>query len=430
MKGILQMDRAFSNLQSERTDWKTSQLKHIFQEINEKLDHKPEDVPFIGLENIEPWNGRLTKADFTDEVSSGVVAFKANDVLFGKLRPYLAKAYLADFDGVATTEVLVLRPGELCEGRYLLYLLLSDPFIRTVDAMTYGVKMPRANVEQIGSIVVSVPPIHEQNLIVAFLDREVKQIDDLIAAKERLLHVLGEKRQTIVAQCVTRGLNLHTTLKETGLSWCRHIPSHWSIVKIKYVARLESGHTPSRQHPEWWENCTIPWFTLADVWQIRDDRQEYLNDTSEQVSELGLANSSARLLPAGTVVLSRTASVGFSGIMAVPMATSQDFFNWVCSARLVPEYLLYVLRSMRPYLLGLMSGSTHQTIYLPDAEGLSTLLPPVNEQREIVDYIRVQTAAITRLEDNLRASIRSSKERRISLVASAISGQLNLDTIQ
>src|SRR5207249_3411959 len=109
--------------------------------------------------------------------------------------------------------------------------------------------------------------------------------------------------------------------------------------KLKYVTRLETGHTPSRQHPEYWENCTIPWFSLADVWQIRDGRKEYLEDTAEKVSELGLANSAARLLPLGTVIVSRTASVGFSGIMPVPMATTQDFVNWICGPKLLPEYL-------------------------------------------------------------------------------------------
>ena len=112
--------------------------------------------------------------------------------------------------------------------------------------------------------------------------------------------------------------------------------------KIRYFAKLESGHTPSRNKPAFWENCTIPWFTLADVWKIRSGSTRFVHETKEKVSALGLANSSARLLPAGTVILSRTASVGYSAILGKPMATTQDFANWICRDKLQPEYLLSV----------------------------------------------------------------------------------------
>ena len=87
---------------------------------------------------------------------------------------------------------------------------------------------------------------------------------------------------------------------------------------------MKTGHTPTATEAAYWDDCTIPWFTLADVWQLRDGTRWYLEETSENISELGLANSAAELLPAGTVVFSRTASIGFSGIMPQPMATSQD----------------------------------------------------------------------------------------------------------
>jgi type I restriction enzyme, S subunit len=142
------------------------------------------------------------------------------------------------------------------------------------------------------------------------------------------------------------------------------IPAHWQAKRTKFAARLRSGHTPSRQHPEYWYECTIPWFGLVDVWQLRDGTREIVTETAEKISELGLANSAARLLPRGTVMLSRTASVGFPGIMGVDMATTQDFVNWVCGPSLRPEYLLYVFRSMHHELRRLTMGSTHQTIYM------------------------------------------------------------------
>jgi type I restriction enzyme S subunit len=96
---------------------------------------------------------------------------------------------------------------------------------------------------------------------------------------------------------------------------------------LTVLARLESGHTPSRKHPEYWGG-NIPWIGIQDA---RANDGQVIEDTEEKTNELGIENSSARVLPEKTVCLSRTASVGYVVIMGRPMATSQDFVNWVCS---------------------------------------------------------------------------------------------------
>lgn len=179
---------------------------------------------------------------------------------------------------------------------------------------------------------------------------------------------------------------------------------------------MKTGHTPSRSVPEYWENADIPWFTLADVWQLRDGKQVYLGETAHRISRLGLNNSAAELLPAGTVVLSRTASVGFSGIMPIAMATSQDFWNWVCGPDLLPSYLTYQFKTMMPVFRALNMGSTHQTIYRKDAAGLQILVPPIAEQRAIVDYLDRETTKIDTLIAKQRLLIDTVRERRSAIV--------------
>src|SRR5690606_8098467 len=138
----------------------------------------------------------------------------------------------------------------------------------------------------------------------------------------------------------------------------------------------------------------------------------YVTDTENKISPLGLANSSARLLPASTVFLSRTASVGFSGIMSTEMAVSQDFAAWICGDRLLPEYLLLCLRAMKPEFERLMMGSTHKTIYMPDIEKLAIPLPPMKEQRAIVERVfelkRKSERLIDRAETNIKLLDRKS----------------------
>ncbi|WP_321927856.1 restriction endonuclease subunit S [Paraburkholderia guartelaensis] len=215
--------------------------------------------------------------------------------------------------------------------------------------------------------------------------------------------------------------------KDSGVQWLREVPDHWLVGKIHSFAKKESGHTPSRQHPEYWENCTIPWFTLADVWQIRSDNVKYVHETKELVSELGLANSSARLLPAGTVILSRTASVGYSAIMGREMATTQDFVNWICYPQCRPEFLLYVLRGMRTEFQRLMMGSTHQTLYMPDIAKLAMSLPPVDEQSTIVRFLDRETDKIDALIAEQEKLLTLLAEKHQATILRAVTRGLNCD---
>jgi type I restriction enzyme S subunit len=272
------------------------------------------------------------------------------------------------------------------------------------------------------------PTRAEQERVANFLDEKSARIEALIAEKERLVLLLTSASTDLLHDAVTKGMNA-APLRSSGREWIGDIPQHWSAPFIRKVARLESGHTPSRQHPEYWVDCTIPWFSLADVWQIRDGIAEVVTETAELVSELGVANSSARLLPAGTVMLSRTASVGFSAIMGLPMATTQDFVNWVCGPLVLPEYLLYVFRSMRTEFDRLKFGSTHSTIYMPDVAKLSMPLPPLAEQRAIVKAARERKAKIDELRALATAEVDRLREYRSSLISAAVTGQLDLDTV-
>lgn len=201
-------------------------------------------------------------------------------------------------------------------------------------------------------------------------------------------------------------------------AWMGEIPEQWHVARLKYVARLGTGHTPSRQRPEYWEDCTIPWVTLADVWQLRDGRRTTITETAEKISELGLANSAAVLHPAATVILSRTASVGFSAILGVDAATSQDFMTWTCGPRLEPTYLLYVLRAMKQEFRRLVMGSTHKTIYMPDIERLTIPLPSVEEQQRVVAHVERELERLDRLVEKREKllDLLAERERRLILL--------------
>jgi type I restriction enzyme S subunit len=198
-------------------------------------------------------------------------------------------------------------------------------------------------------------------------------------------------------------------------------------VLLKRVAAIGTGHTPSRQHPEYWEDCTIPWLTLADVWQLRDGVRTVVEDTSEKISELGLANSAAMLHRMGTVAMSRTASVGFSCILGRDMATSQDFVTWRCGPLIDARFLLYALRGLRAEILGLRMGSTHQTIYMPDIERISIPLPPLGVQLVTVDLLDAETERIAAVVEHRKRMLTLLEERNLALSHDMITGGMTTD---
>jgi type I restriction enzyme S subunit len=158
------------------------------------------DFP-VGLEHVESWTGRLIEAE-ADFEGEGV-AFCPGDILFGKLRPYLAKAWLADRSGEAVGDFHVIRPLPPHEPPFLHRVLLSQEAISLIAGSTYGAKMPRASWDFIGSLSIPLPPPAEQRAIAAFLDRECQKLGTLTTEAERAIALLKERRAALISAAVT-----------------------------------------------------------------------------------------------------------------------------------------------------------------------------------------------------------------------------------
>ena len=232
----------------------------------------------------------------------------------------------------------------------------------------------------------ALPPLAEQRAIAEVLGI----VEEAMTAREASITAIGEAKRAVMRELLTGGTRrTKAPIKPLPSRWVlgriaeavTHIPADWDLVTLTKIAKLESGHTPSRDKADYW-NGEIPWLSLADTEAL--DALE-VDKTSECVTPKGIANSSARILPKNTVVFSRTATVGKASRMKRPMATSQDFANWVCGPTLVPAYLVQVFRHMEREWDRLQEGSTHQTIYMPVFKKLQILLPSTTEQQEIAD---------------------------------------------
>ena len=318
----------------------------------------------------------------------------------------------------------VFEPGPELDGGFLAWLCRAEPLNDQFKLAANGVTRFGLGQYPMKNAFVTLPPPDTQRRVARFLDEKTARIDALIEKKGELLDRLAEKRQALITRAVTKGLNPDAPMKPSGIEWLGDIPAHWATGNIRRFARMRTGHTPSRSHPEYWDNCTIPWVALTDVWQLRDGTRWYVEETAEKISESGLANSAAELLPTNTVIFSRTASVGYSGIMPQPMATTQDFWNWVCGPKLTPEYLLLLFRSMTQKFEESKSGSTHKTIYQGIAAGLRICVAPIGEQKGIASFVFDRAAGIDALAKEVRCSIENLLEYRAALITAAVTGRV------
>lgn len=392
------------------------------------------ESPYLRAANIQP-DGALALEDvksmwFTPSETVDL-DIRAGDVVVveGGIGGFGRAAFVSeDLVGVGfQNSINRIRPHDGNDGRYLTYLLLTARKFGFIAAYCNIVSMPHLTAEKLEAMEIPTPPAGEQRGFADYLDTETARIDALIANQERLIATLLERRRVSRTTLVTSGTGGVTGVIETDLFWASTIPEQWTVVPLTTVATLESGHTPSREREELWRDCHIPWISLNDVGALSVN--EYIADTNNLISDAGIAASSARLLPAGTVVLSRDATIGRSSIMAVPMATSQHFADWICGPDLDPRYLWLLFTSaMQPYFDSLTNGSTLRTIGMGALKSFKIPLPPLEEQRRIVTRAHEQTAKIDALIAKTEQFIELVKERHDALISAVVTGQVDVRT--
>jgi type I restriction enzyme S subunit len=324
--------------------------------------------------------------------------------------------------GLLNQRMCCLRMRGDADSRFIAYLLPIP--LKVINDLTYSTTVKHLSSGDVRKVRLGRPPAAEQRAIANFLDRETAKIDASVAKKERLIELLQEKRAALITRAVTKGLDPKVPMKDSGVDWLGAVPAHWDVERVKWVARMESGHTPDKKVDSYWVDGNIPWVSLADTGQLRE--VDYIEDTAVRTTSDGIAHSSARILPPGTVVFSRDATIGLCAITRVPMAVSQHFIGWVCGPRLEPEYLLFAFRSMTQELERLTMGATVRTIGMPDVRSLTTPVPPVSEQQKIVVYVREGRAQIDTLVKKIQHVIDRLREIRAALISAAVTGKIDV----
>jgi type I restriction enzyme S subunit len=400
--------------------WEVKRLKYVASARISKLDVKPDDAVYVGLEHVEPWTGRLLLENQPETVDSVVGSFRAGDVLFGKLRPYLAKVARPDFDGVCTSEILPLRPVPGCSQSYVMYELLNAPYIHWLDSLTYGTKMPRVSPEQVASSFVGLPPLPEQRAIAAFLDRETARIDALVAKKERLIALLEEQRTALITRAVTKGLDPTVQISGTGSIVFPQIPVGWELRKLRRLLTRVKRPITVDPDSEYREIGIRSWG--KGIFHKDAVRGALLEDKSVFSIEPGDFVLNIVFAWEGAVAVATEAERGMVG--------SHRFPTFRCSEEVELDYLLMLFQTEHGRALMEVNSpgaaGRNKTIRVDQFLDELVPLPPVAQQREIVRRFRSDEARLGGLVGQLREAIERLKELRTALISAAVTGKIDV----
>jgi type I restriction enzyme S subunit len=367
--------------------------------ISETLDLES-DLVWVPAERVSP-KQLLRAGDIAICMSSGSPAVVGKSASLPK-----------PFSGSVGAFCGIVRPRDLGWSEYVALWLRSPAFMDWRDGQARGANIQNLRFSQFESLAVPRPPDPERDALVSRLRSQLGAAARMRAAVAAQLATADRLNEAELRDAF-RGILPLAVGGARGLA-----PVGWEWHLLADLARLESGHTPSRRHPEWWGG-TIPWLALPD---IRALDGKVVHETTETTNELGIANSSARVLPEGTVVLSRTASVGFVAMMGRPMATSQDFVNWVCGPDLDPTFLMYLLRTSREYIRQLSSGAIHKTVYVPTVKAFAVCVPEVAEQRRIAAKVHSRLATLAEIRTRLDGQTADIGRLPAASLRSAFSG--------
>lgn len=306
-----------------------------------------------------------------------------------------------EFGGTASNFVEVIQVGDALSPKYVFYLLYNNfhsGLVYKYQQQTTGII--NFKLREYGSEAVSIPKSRAEQFkiaeVLSKVDSAIAQTETLIAKQQRIMTGLMQG-------LLTRGIDEHGRLRSEAThafkdSSLGRIPVEWEVNLLDAMATRGSGHTPSKQRPEYW-NGGIKWISLADSSALD---QVHIDETEHEISDLGIRNSSAVLHPPGTVVLSRDAGVGKSAVIQTSMAVSQHFMAWRCGKRLHNYYLYYWLQNDKPRFEGIASGSTIVTIGLQFFKKYRIAHPiDPNEQISIAKVLLKSDETARRFEENL-----------------------------
>lgn len=414
-------------------EWDITKVRFVTKLRSEQGFYNSDDK-YIGLENISSYTGEYISTE--SEYDAGIYdLYKTGDLLFSKLRPYLAKALIADDCGFCTGELAVIKEynGDI---RYLFYYMLSDGFLKMVDASTYGAKMPRASWDYIKNLQIPVIGKAEQQAIADFLDKECGQIDSIAADLEKQIALLQQYKKSLITETVTKGLDKSVPMKDSGVEWIGKIPAHWNFKRLKFM--LENSSDSMKVGP-FGSALSGSDFTDEGKW-VYNQRVVLDNNFSENttfVSEEKFQEMRSFAVYPGDILITTRGTIGKVAI--VPEGAKEGILHpciikfRVDKEMIIPELLQLIFNEsdfVKDQFTLMSNATTIEVIYSYSLKDILLPVIPADEQEKIYGYLSKKCIAIDGIISEKQKALATIIQHKKSLIYEYVTGKKRVKEVQ
>lgn len=339
------------------------------------------------------------KGGVTDAASLPTVSqtskFRHGDTLVSNIRPYFKKIWFAEYDGGCSNDVLVFSAKEGVDPKYLYYVLANDSFFAYSTATSKGTKMPRGDKTSIMQYQIEKVDSPTQKKIAAILSA----LDEKIAINREINENLERQAQAFFQELFVDNAD-----------------PEWAIGTINDLGAVVGGSTPSKAKPEYYTETGIAWITPKD---LSVNKSKFISHGENDITELGLKNSSATIMPEGTVLFSSRAPIGYIAVAAGEVATNQGFKSIVPKPEIGTAFVYYFLKHNLPIIEGMASGSTFKEVSGSTMKGVPAVIPDTDTIARFNDFcspifaqqriLEEQNHSLAALRDNLLPKLMSGE---------------------
>lgn len=411
--------------------WYVRKFRHSFQESIEKIDG---DVigPMLsvsGYRGIEIKDYDDENRRRTDDELQGYRIVRPGQLVVNTMWLNYAGLGVSQHEGHVSPAYRAYSISKDFEPRFVHHMMRSGEFVKGYTKFLTGIRPNSLQMsrDDLMEFRVAEPPREEQIAIADFLDRETAKIDALIAEQEKLLALLAEKRQATISHAVTRGLDPNAPMKDFGIPWLGEVPAHWEVTRLKFVAAVQTGVAKGKD-TSGKHTITVPYLRVANV----QDGYLALEDVS--TIEIEPEQLDRYRLQSGDVLMNEGGDFDKLGRGALWSGEIDDCIhqNHVFAVRphgVTPQWLNQVAGSSYAqfYFMGRAKQSTNlASISSTNIMELPILLPPQDEQVEILQFVADESANVDALCAAGRHAIAVLKERRSALITAAVTGQISV----
>ena len=417
-------------LRNVPVDWSSMRLQHIAtcnDNTLREFSYRDREIDYVDISSVDADSNTYTvqTMDFRNAPSRARRLAHHGDIVFSTVRPYLkAVATVANPNDklVFSTGFAVIRPQPTVDPGFLGYVLRDHDFSAEVNMRSVGASYPAINVSDLLKLKVPFPPLTEQRIISAFLDEKCAKVDEAVRIKEEQIALLRERRQILIQEAVTRGLNPNVPMKDTGVQWVGRVPEHWQIWKLAHAfPKLGSGTTPDTGQASFYDGG-IAWLQTGDL------NDGAATTTAKTVSKLAVRHyPTLKVYPPNSVVMAMYgATIGKLGILQIAAATNQACCVLPKSQIVTPEFAFFCLLAMRPYILSEAYGGGQPNISQNTVKNFRLPVPSVGEQREITTFLDCESERIDKALRIKLAQITAIKEYKATLINAAVTGKIKV----